>query len=97
MFFPFFWFGVKSEKPAIGWQSRVFQNSLSLYQNFTPSMPKRRHTRVQIDMRSLVCACFSVELNVFFMFNCREETPFWRGCQIVIETIKMHFLSLSDD
>jgi hypothetical protein len=25
MFFPFFWFGLKSEKPAIDWQSRVLK------------------------------------------------------------------------
>jgi hypothetical protein len=49
-----------------------------------------------MDMRPLVCACFSVGLNVFFMFNWREETPFGRDCQMVIETIKMRFLSLSD-
>jgi hypothetical protein len=60
-------------------------------------MPICRQTRVQMDMRPLVCACFSVGLNVFFMFNWREETPFGRVCQMVIETIKMHFLSLSDD
>jgi len=81
MFFPFVWFGVKSEKPAIDWQSRVFQKSLSLYQNFTPTMPKRRQTRVQMDVRPLVCACFSVGANVFFIFNCGEETPFGRVCQ----------------
>jgi len=50
-----------------------------------------------MDMRPVICACFSVGLNVFFMFNWREETPFWRVCQMVIETIKMHFLGLSDD
>jgi hypothetical protein len=72
MFFLSFGFGLKSEKPAIDWQSRVFQKSSSLYQNFTPSMPKRRQTRVQMDMRPLACACFSVGLNVFFMFNWRE-------------------------
>jgi hypothetical protein len=79
MFFPFvglFGFGLKSEKPAIDWQSRVFQKSLSLCQNSTPSMPKCRQTRVQMDMRPMVCACFSVGLNVFFMFNWQEETPF---------------------
>jgi hypothetical protein len=83
MFLPFFWFGVKSEKPAIDWQSRVFQKSLSLYQNFTPTMPKRLQTRVQMDMRPLVCACFSVGANVFFIFNCGEETPLGRVCQKV--------------
>jgi hypothetical protein len=31
------------------------------------------------------------------MFNWREETPFWGVCQMVIKTIKMRFLSLSDD
>jgi hypothetical protein len=91
MFLPFFWFWVKSEKPAIDWQSRVFQKSLSLYQNFTPSMPKRRQTRVQMDMRPLVCACFSVGLNVFFMFNWREETPFGRVCQMVFAALKCVF------
>jgi hypothetical protein len=25
IFFPFVWFGLKSEKPAIDWQSRVFK------------------------------------------------------------------------
>ena len=60
-------------------------------------MPKRRQTRVQMDMRPLVCACFSVGLNVFFMFNWREETPFWRVCQMVFDAGKMRFLSLSDD
>jgi hypothetical protein len=87
MFFLSFGFGLKSEKPAIDWQSRVFQKSSSLCQNFTPSMPKRRQTRVQMDMRPLVCACFSVGLNVFFMFNWREETPFWCVCQMVFEAV----------
>jgi hypothetical protein len=81
MFFLSFGLGLKSEKPAIDWQSRVFQKSLSLYQNFTPTMPKRLQTRVQMDMRPLVCACFSVGANVFFIFNCGEETPFGHVCQ----------------
>jgi hypothetical protein len=50
-----------------------------------------------MDMRPLACACFSVELNVFFMFNWREETPFGRVCQMVFGAVKMHFLSLWDD
>jgi hypothetical protein len=81
MFFPFVWFGLKSEKPAIDWQSRVFFKSLFLYQNFTPTMPKRLQTRVQMDMRPMVCACFSVGANVFFIFNRQEETPLGRVCQ----------------
>jgi hypothetical protein len=94
MFFPFFWFGLKSEKPAIDWQSRVFQKSLSLYQNFTPTMPKRRQTRVQMDMRPLVCACFSVGANVFFIFNRQEETPFGHVCQKVFCFEKQPFSRL---
>jgi len=80
-FFLSFGFGLKSEKPAIDWQSRVFQNLFFLNQNFIPTMPKRLQTRVQMDMRPLVCACFSVGVNVFFIYNRHEETPFWGVCQ----------------
>jgi hypothetical protein len=34
-----------------------------------------------MDMRPLVCACFSVGANVFFIFNRQEKTPFGRVCQ----------------
>jgi hypothetical protein len=61
--------------------NRGFLKNILLNQNFTPTTPKRRQTRVQMDMRPLVCACFSVGANVLFIFNRQEETPLGRICQ----------------
>ena len=59
-------------------------------------MPECRQTRVQMDMRPLVCACFSVGANVFFIFNRQEETPFGRVCQKFFILKSGHSQGLSD-
>jgi hypothetical protein len=40
-------------------------------------MPERRQTRVQMDMRPLVCACFSVGANVFFIYQPAGRNTIW--------------------
>jgi hypothetical protein len=58
MFISFLGLGVKSEKPAIDWQSRVFPKSLFWYQNFIPTMPKARTSRCQMAIQPFTGACF---------------------------------------
>ena len=61
-------FGLKSKKPAIDWQSRVFENLKKLNHQFVPTMPGRQPTRVQMDIYPLDCACFSIGANVVFIY-----------------------------
>jgi hypothetical protein len=63
-----------------------------LNQKFVPTMPKQQPTRVQMDMRPLACACFSIGANVVFIFftlkPSGKETPSRRVCQKIFCAVK---------
>jgi hypothetical protein len=74
-------FGVKAKNPRLTGNRGFFKNRSSLYQNFIPTMPKRRESRCQMAVQPITGACFIPLVSIVFMFNRAQETPFGSACQ----------------